>query len=53
MVRCPDCNGKAVLLKKVSSFKVERESLTHLETYQPYRCTRCKKEFRLKNGIIQ
>jgi len=49
MVRCPDCNGKAILLRKTFALKVGRRSLTHLETFQLYQCTKCKKEFRLKN----
>lgn len=44
--RCPKCNGKAVPLKKTGSFNVGRDSLEHIETYQLYRCKRCKEEFR-------
>ena len=51
-IRCPYCNGKAVLLKKLSVFKIRRKSLAHLENYQPYRCKKCKKEFRLKDGSL-
>jgi DNA-directed RNA polymerase subunit RPC12/RpoP len=47
-IRCPECNGKAVPLQKLSEFKVEYDALIHIETYQPYRCKRCKKEFKLK-----
>jgi len=53
MIRCPDCNGKAVPLKKMITFEVGRKSIIHPETYQPYRCKKCKKEFKLKNGKLQ
>lgn len=36
MIRCPDCNGKAIPLKILSTFKIGKDSLIFLETYQPY-----------------
>ncbi len=47
--RCPHCNGKLVALQKRGVFKVGRNSLLHMETYQPFRCKRCKKEVKM-NG---
>lgn len=45
-IRCPNCNGKIVPLKILSVFRIGKKSLKHVETYQPYRCKRCKKEFK-------
>ena len=47
MKRCPDCGGKLVPLKKESTFKIGKDSLIKIEDYQPFRCKRCKKEFKI------
>lgn len=46
--RCPKCNGKSVPLQKMALLEMKRASLKYIETYQPYRCKRCKHEWREK-----